>query len=254
MNRFFIRTTLALATLAAAGSSFAQITIDQNRALAGGLTPGDTPGFPITISQPGVYVLRGALNVPEGASGIEITAPNVTLDLGGFTITGPSTCTRNAVTRVVTCTATGSYGGVLVQGGATGAVVRKGAIGGFVRGVQTLADADLEDLRLWNNGSGAEISAAVRISRVTATLNGGHGLNIVGGHGLVRDTLASYNGTDGIRINGYCAVYDSASISNRQYGVSGASVRGVKLENNGMANRGTSVISMGGNLDATTQF
>ena len=31
------------------------ILIDQNKALAGNVTPGDTPGFPVTISLPGSY-------------------------------------------------------------------------------------------------------------------------------------------------------------------------------------------------------
>ena len=35
--------------------------IDQNKALAGSVTPGDTPGFPVTISQPGSYRLSGNL-------------------------------------------------------------------------------------------------------------------------------------------------------------------------------------------------
>jgi hypothetical protein len=33
------------------------ILIDQNKALAGNVTPGDTPGFPVIISQPGSYRL-----------------------------------------------------------------------------------------------------------------------------------------------------------------------------------------------------
>jgi len=42
-------------------------------------------GFPYTISSPGSYKLSGNLVVPSG-DGIHITADNVTLDLGGFTI------------------------------------------------------------------------------------------------------------------------------------------------------------------------
>ena len=35
------------------------IEINQARAKAGGVTPGDTPLFPVTISQPGSYRLTG---------------------------------------------------------------------------------------------------------------------------------------------------------------------------------------------------
>jgi len=35
------------------------IIINEAKAIAGGITPGDDPGFPITISKPGVYQLAG---------------------------------------------------------------------------------------------------------------------------------------------------------------------------------------------------
>jgi hypothetical protein len=63
------------------------ILIDQNKALAGNVTPGDTANFPVTISQPGSYRLSSNLTVPSGQSGIVITVPNVTIDLNGFGIT-----------------------------------------------------------------------------------------------------------------------------------------------------------------------
>ena len=66
------------------------ILIDQNKALAGNVTPGDAPGFPVTITQPGSYRLSGNLFVPdEFTTGIVISAPEVTIDLNGFGIFGP---------------------------------------------------------------------------------------------------------------------------------------------------------------------
>jgi len=41
------------------------ILIDQNHALSGNITPGDAPGFPVTISQPGSYRLSGDLLIPD---------------------------------------------------------------------------------------------------------------------------------------------------------------------------------------------
>src|SRR6185436_8638324 len=55
---------LCLMMAGLSGSAFAvdgTILIDQNRALAGNVTPGDAPGFPVTISQPGSYKLSGNL-------------------------------------------------------------------------------------------------------------------------------------------------------------------------------------------------
>jgi hypothetical protein len=75
------------------------ILIDQNRALVGGVTPGDLPGFPVTISQSGSYRLSGNLTVTDtNTDAISITADNVTIDLNGFSIIGPTVCTGTPVT------------------------------------------------------------------------------------------------------------------------------------------------------------
>ncbi len=72
------------------------ILIDQNHALIGNITPGDAPGFPVTISQPGSYRLSGDLIVPDAnTTAIQITADHVTLDLNGFAIIGPTVCTSS---------------------------------------------------------------------------------------------------------------------------------------------------------------
>src|SRR5262245_54285864 len=53
------------------------------------------PGTPInsqtTISAPGHYYLTRDINVPGAATAINITASNVSLDLGGFTVSGNDT-------------------------------------------------------------------------------------------------------------------------------------------------------------------
>src|SRR5271154_6656573 len=67
------------------------VLINQSSALQGGVTPGDAPGFPVTISQPGSYRLSSNLVVPDSnTNAIEITAEFVTLDLNGFSIVGGS--------------------------------------------------------------------------------------------------------------------------------------------------------------------
>src|SRR5436190_10630805 len=84
------------------------VLIDQNRALAGGVTPGDAPGFPVTISLAGSYRLSGNLTVPDAnTTAINITADNVTIDLNGFSIIGPVVCTPIG-TPVTSCSPSGS--------------------------------------------------------------------------------------------------------------------------------------------------
>ena len=65
-----------------------EIVISQESAMAGNVTPGDEPGFPVTISAPGHYRLAGSLTPGAGTDGIVIKADNVTLDLAGFALAG----------------------------------------------------------------------------------------------------------------------------------------------------------------------
>jgi hypothetical protein len=46
-----VATSLALVAMPAMAME-TEIKIDQDKAIAGGVTPGDVPGFPITLTQP----------------------------------------------------------------------------------------------------------------------------------------------------------------------------------------------------------
>ena len=95
---------LALATVARAGDGV--IEINQARALAGGITPADTAGFPVEINAPGSYILTSDLIVSGvDTIGIQALTSEVTLDLNGFRIVGPVTCTGAGAT--LSCSATG---------------------------------------------------------------------------------------------------------------------------------------------------
>jgi hypothetical protein len=69
------------------------VLIDADAAAAGSVTPGDAPGYPVSINTPGHYRLAGSLTVNAGTNAIEISVSKVTIDLNGFAITGPNTCT-----------------------------------------------------------------------------------------------------------------------------------------------------------------
>src|SRR5881409_3648374 len=108
------------------------VLIGQYSALAGNVTPGDTAGFPVTISLPGSYRLSGNLTVPDFSSAILITAEHVTLDLNGFSIIGPVTCTPNPTN----CSSFGA-GGIGVQAPPfTGPSI--GALPAGLRGIRVL--------------------------------------------------------------------------------------------------------------------
>jgi hypothetical protein len=150
---------VAAALIATGASAFAQATIDHNKALAGNVTPNDSAGYPITITQPGHYVLKSNLVVPAGNAGIVVLADNVTIDLNGFSIVGPGSCTRNATSYAVTCTGyTLNVNGVSSQGNAL--VLRNGRIQGFYAGVLTASNTTGEDLVLSENNIGLQATVA----------------------------------------------------------------------------------------------
>ena len=64
------------------------VLIDQAKAMAGNATPGDAPGFPVSITISGNYRMSSNLTVPNAnTSAIVITANNVTIDMNGFSNT-----------------------------------------------------------------------------------------------------------------------------------------------------------------------
>src|SRR2546426_5014835 len=72
------------------------VLINQSNALAGNVTPGDAPGFPVTISVSGSYRLSSNLTVPDAnTNAIEIKTSGVTIDLNGFSILGPTVCSTS---------------------------------------------------------------------------------------------------------------------------------------------------------------
>jgi len=97
-NLFVLRGVVLLACISlilpAIATASGPVVITQAAALQGGISGVcDTPGFPITICKPGSYVLGSNLTVPANTDGIDIAVSDVTIDLNGFTLKGPVTCT-----------------------------------------------------------------------------------------------------------------------------------------------------------------
>ena len=99
MPQFFWKRIISSVVLSSAlYAADGPVSIDQDRAMAGSVTSGDDPGFPVTISQSGVYRLTGNLSVPDNnTTAILITASSVTVDLNGFSIMGPVSCSQDPV-------------------------------------------------------------------------------------------------------------------------------------------------------------
>lgn len=193
LNAAALAAALALVALACASPAYAGgpnantssggvVTIDQAKAAAGGVTSGDTAGFPITISQSGSYRLVSNLLLPDvNTTAIVVTAPNVTLDLGGFAIVGPVVCAGNPIV----CNGSGSGDGIVLQGAAPSMRTALTVMNGSVRGMGRYGL-----VTPYNTG-------AVRIERMTVVQNGAYGIWLASG-GVVTDSQISYNGHHGV--------------------------------------------------------
>ena len=89
-NSIFAALLAAVAASSAipAAAADGEILITQAKALAGNVTPGDTPGYPVTLSKTGSYKLGSNLFPTANTDGIDITAAFVTVNLNGFALNG----------------------------------------------------------------------------------------------------------------------------------------------------------------------
>lgn len=229
-----VAATLPVSALASEGA----IEINQTRALAGGVTTGDTPGFPVTINAPGRYVLTGSLTPPDAdASGIEIGSDDVTLDLNGFRIAGGTTCTGFGVT--LSCTPQGSGGGIY-SFQHEGITIRNGTITGFAGGGILLSPARncrIEGLTIAaNGGRGLDWRGACDVSGVIVDRNFGHGIFQSDDGGSEPDTTVRESVISRNRESGLGSTFTGGS--NDRFAVlrsvvQGNGVAGVALENQG---------------------
>ena len=146
-----------LSTIPAAASD-GEVLIDQAKVAAGGITPADTPGFPVTVNRSGKYKLTGNLLVPAGTDGFVITGDNVTLDLNGFRVTG------------------GRIG--VNAPNADGLTVMNGTIAGFSNhGIRTRSFAVIQDMQITGSGGmGARLDNNARVIR--STISGSNSVNV----------------------------------------------------------------------------
>ena len=177
------------------------IVIDQAKAEAGGVSTGDAAGFPITISQPGSYRLMSNLVVTNMAtSAVVITSPGVTLDLNGFEIRGPNTCTGgngslNCPSLTLPLQAVRGHGiDVAVNGEEPASVlIENGAVRGFAgHGLHASGqfyNYSVQRLRVSHNGIYG-INFAAKVSDAIVDRNAMGGVN---SSALVMHSLVMFN-------------------------------------------------------------
>jgi hypothetical protein len=182
--RQWLPALVAIAISCVAGKALAvdgEVLIDQERALQGGVTPGDQPGFPITISQSGRYKLVGNLRVPASKKGIVVNADAVTIDFNGFIMTGNKEGWVGVQSR---------EDSINRQRWLT---VLNGTITGFASASVLAGEyAIVDSMRIVDNADGAWLGNFARISRSTIV---GNGVGVgCGSSCLIESNIISSNG------------------------------------------------------------
>lgn len=236
------RITAAVIAVFAASTVQAQTMIDQAAAMAGNVTPGDSPGFPVTISKPGNYKLASDLDVPALTRGVLVQAPDVTLDLNGYTIRSTVSCYQLLSLLNVLCNSAlvARADGVYANTGDDGAnlTVRNGTVRGFANHGIAGASRVEHMTVLHNRGYGIAFQNSVitstRISDTAVMLNGQYGIYVSNVAVIRSDVVA--NGAHGV-VGERVSVTDSVVGSNYGYGLVGlgsstSTVRGTTLREN----------------------
>jgi parallel beta-helix repeat protein len=193
-----------------AGGVVGIVEINQDKAVAGNVTPGDTGGFPVTISQRGSYRLTSNLTVPSGPNGIHITADDVTLDLNGFAIVGNG-CSGTPLVCA------GSASGVVAQDIRTGVTVMNGTVRGMPSGAVWVGNGRVERMQIVGNLQGITMKRGVVTNNV---VQGNQGLGIwLVETGSVTGNTALDNGSLGIFFGGQGGWAHNVLASNNSGGV-----------------------------------
>ncbi len=225
--------TVALALLALSGLASAAdgvIEINQSVALAGavnGNLVADPAGFPVNITQPGSYRLTGNLDVrvapnPQNVDAIDVGANDVSIDLNGFAIYGPTVCTGTPPTTLLSCTPQGVGRGidagirnnVSVFGGTVNGAGSYGIYCGF--------GCRIERMHVENSGlEGITAADGSLIFGNTSRRNQNRGIQTSSQGGLtIRGNSVLENGFGGIYAGGTSVVEGNLVRENRGIGIS----------------------------------
>lgn len=182
------------------------LEINQTCAVETGCFPGDTPGLPVLITEPGSYRLTSNLIVPnEDTDGIFVRTSDVGIDLNNFAIIRSGCegvtldCTpRSGTGAGVRSNATELRRGVSVKNGSITAMGNSGVLLG--------AQSEVTNLRVrWNRIDGITVNAGSTVTGNTAFRNGRNGMKISSGSTASGNTVWG-NGSHGIETTTGCSV------------------------------------------------
>jgi parallel beta-helix repeat protein len=163
--------------------------------------PSSCAGFPIVLSAPGSYRLGGNITGCNAKDGIQITASNVSLDLGGFSVIGVP----------------GSLDGIKQVGLNNQLNIANGTVtswGGTGLNLTGSARSRVDNIIASSNVDGITLDTATALSNSTASANAGTGISVVASalHVTIRDCNANFNNATGIEASGTGTVVDSCEV------------------------------------------
>lgn len=209
------------------------VEINDSRAIAGGVTPGDGPGYPVIINEPGSYLLTSDLPVPDAnTTAIFVASSFVSIDLNGFNIGGPTQCSGTADS--LSCLPAGAGSGVLIGDVShvsisNGAVFGMGGDGISKAGGQLSTDISVRKVRSADNGRGGiDLRAADDVTVVDSVASRNASVGIFIGTGEILRSFAEENGDAGlIGFRAGVTIKESTTIGN--------ATDGIKLFDDGLA-------------------
>jgi hypothetical protein len=142
--------------------------------------------LPFTISQSGSYYVTRNLSAPGDVDGITVAADNVTIDLMGFTVSGPA--------------GNDGRGGIAESGSRYSVKVRNGVLRDWGWGIKmsTSGAVSVEDMRILQNGVGIAVGTGGVLAGLVVRDNSIGGVEVYqypNGYGTeIRDSVISKNG------------------------------------------------------------
>jgi len=179
--------------------------------------------LPYSITQAGSYFVTTNLTGVSGTNGITISADNVTLNLGGFTLTG----------------AGGSANGIQGIGARFNVVIRNGVLTAWTGDgidAETVQNGLFLDLRISANGdNGIKVGANCVVSHCAVTMNGNNGI-ISDVSSIIRDCVSRSNGSFGFYVGAKGLITDCVAEGNTSMGIVtdlGVNISGCSSSDNG---------------------
>ncbi|MEK7952898.1 right-handed parallel beta-helix repeat-containing protein [Luteolibacter soli] len=182
--------------------------------------------LPVTISTPGSYYFTKNLESTGGGHAITITSNNVTLDLGGFTLSSTAAVTAR---------------GIVVNGGLTNITIKNGNI----TGTTTVSVSGAPPSQTWtatpggfetglyaDASSGYPYGAFRNMTVENLQVSGCRTWGIVAYYATVTNSSVASNGSEGLIVS-EGTVTNCIAKYNGSSGISGATVTGSSAQHNG---------------------